>query len=228
MNEQHVLTVPAACVRDLLGESRLYHDSRSILAIQSLVADGKYVPREAAEQDGSVMQIICCGVVYHNRRVLCIRRSKKGNRSALRLKWTLMIGGHVDQLDADSPAPVFSCLERELREEVGLRPTGESNQIGIISDFENPVGRLHLGIIYQVAVSDDHVKIGPKDDSGEFANVRRPRVLRFMSGEEVFELRGKPDPWSRLFVASEPAWQILGMSSQFSDQGTLRLNWNTH
>ena len=86
-----------------------------------------------------------------------------------------MIGGHVDNSDERSHDPALSCLLRELDEEIGVAPEKSPQLIGLAVDPENPVGRLHIGFVFDVQLETPRVRILSRFDNVEFVNSRNSR-----------------------------------------------------
>ncbi len=137
---QDVLVIPSEKLEDLYSTRRFYFSTnhlnrtRKILKTHAVFRD-----RSAAELSEDFKQVIAVGVIRCGTKILCLRRAKKSNRQALRLRWTVMIGGHVDDGDKQSNDPTLSCLLRELDEEIGVTPDKTPQFIGLAVDPENPV-----------------------------------------------------------------------------------------
>ena len=100
----------------------------------------------------SVRQVIP-SVVRNGARLLCVKRAQKG-RDDLRLRYTLLFGGHVDAEDAtgDRDHILHRCAERELREELGLRATVSPDPIGVVVDLETASSRRHF-VVFECRIT---------------------------------------------------------------------------
>ena len=105
------------------------------------------------ENDPSFRQLIPYIVVRNRRgRILCYQR-KNGGEKRLDAKWSIGIGGHVNDGDEEWIHGVW----REVREElstVSLHKLKLHGPIGFIRDDSNDVGRVHLGVLYVLDVPD--------------------------------------------------------------------------
>ena len=208
---QKVLVVPRQAVAQVCNKEGFFSDPSSIYIVKGAIEkQGIFVDRQTAESTESYQQIVACSIVRKGEKVLCIRRTKTSNRAALRLRWTVVLGGHVDDTEADLINPVESCLLRELDEELGIKPLTIPTLLGVVVDPGTPVGRLHLGILYDVAVPMETITLSPKRDVGEFAGVKKEMNIKMMSPEEISKGSLKLDPWSRLFLSSAKANEIFG------------------
>ncbi|MBA3311817.1 MAG: NUDIX domain-containing protein [Planctomycetota bacterium] len=204
-----VLTVERRKLDSWFRRPAFYHELSSIQFITKLIGDeGRFVDRERAEHDDSVMQIVAYGVVRFDRRILCVKRAKKSNRRVLRLKHTILFGGHVDSLEEGVSDPLEKCLLRELDEELGISPTIRPQLLGTVFDPTTHVGRLHLGLIFDSVVESKEIAPQRGLDDAEFVHSGRRRTRLLQPIDEIIHFEF--DPWSSLFLASDMAAELLG------------------
>lgn len=99
------------------------------------------------------------------KEVFVYSRGKGGGESRLHGNCSIGLGGHMEEELTDTYTikdAIVECIERELEEEVGLKPTMEAklsyrnnletNNFNIIYDPSNDVGKVHLGISMFVTV----------------------------------------------------------------------------
>lgn len=111
--------------------------------------------RNIAEFDTEFKQIIPYCLLTNNGNVLAYQRTSKGGEDRLHHKWSIGIGGHINQCDGD----YFDAVKREVREEVGVELTIEPKTIGIIYDDSNSVGQVHIGFVHLIPIeSADQIK----------------------------------------------------------------------
>lgn len=214
-----VLVVPAESVARLYRASGFHDDEQSISEVLDAIARcGRYFGRDWAEYTESVKQIVAYGMIRNGTRILCLRRAKKSNRKALRLRYTVLIGGHVDSAEMNEEEPVVSCLIRELDEELGIKEFDEIRLIGVVVDTETVVGRLHLGLIYDVPIKESSLVLTPELDNGEFVNAsnRKEHNLRYYS--DLVSKAGQFDPWSELTLSSVSVRKLLCATDWFQPQ----------
>ena len=137
-----------------------------------------FIERDAAETNKDIKQLIPYCVVRFEDQVLSYSRGPTLGEERLHGKFSIGFGGHVDKTDIDEHngiIDVFSnnkseaiertfylALERELEEELGL--TGDYYYIErqILIDNQTDVGKVHLGVWYDVYVSDVN-DVSPKE-----------------------------------------------------------------
>lgn len=207
---QQVLAVPHDALSELYARPYFYDDAATVsTTIQTIHRNSVWVERDKAEEDDSLAQIIACAVVRCGNELLCIRRSSKSGRKNLRLRHTMMIGGHVDNSDCDADLPLESCVRRELSEELGIEVLNKLPLLGIAVDPLSHSGWLHLGIVFELPIRANSVELYPSLDTEEFTGNGRRRFVPMMKPNEILEIHDKLDPWSKLFAESN-AYNRLG------------------
>ena len=227
MESKHrVLSIPSRPMASVLDQCKFYHErNKSTYVLEHIRRFGKYMDRRRAESSSDVKQIVSCAIVCNYNKILCIRRTKKSDRETLKLRWTVMVGGHVDELDSGSDSPILSCLIRELREELGVTPVEKPELLGIVFDPATPVGRLHIGIIHMARIDADQIEVRSFQDNSEFVNARKNNTYTLMNYKDLVVLAGNFDPWSTLFLRSKVAATILNCSYPVIPDDELDLHW---
>jgi predicted NUDIX family phosphoesterase len=114
-----------------------------------IVAAGTYRPRAEVEGDPEWQQVIPYLVLRDRGRIFLMRRTRAGADSRLHERWSIGIGGHVNPGDAG----VEGGLAREWAEEVRADFQPSFRLIGVLNDDSDPVGRVHVGLVF-VAEAD--------------------------------------------------------------------------
>ncbi len=200
---EKVLVVPTANL-ELFG---LLHDGACddaavLETFDSVVLEDfapQFMVRSEAENDPTHKQLIPYVVIIRGREVFSYRRSPKGGEGRLHGKWSVGVGGHINEPDgASTESAYWNGLWRELEEEVGLpKEKMESNDIlGLLYDPSTEVGRVHLGVVHLVRIPVG-VNLGATEGSlasGEFRHL----------AELQMEVAGNPDAfevWSQLVLS---------------------------
>lgn len=221
-----VLVIPSEAVAALYARPGFYSEPSVLETVQyCLRSSGRFMDRSIAEADDSLKQVVACGIIHNGPRLLYLRRSRKSNRLAMRLRYTLMVGGHVDDAEVDAADPVIDCLLRELNEELGLAVTTKPALLGVVADPTTHVGMLHIGLVYDVEISQDAVVVSSKCDNAEFTNSGRSKSYPMASVAEITLLSQRFDMWSSLFLASEASSRMLGVHDPLLAERTLPLTW---
>ena len=223
-NFPEVLAVPAEVLSGYYDRTEFRSEPERVRDALNIVRKhGQFYLRNWAEQTESVRQVIPCVIVRNGTRLLCVKRAKNG-RDDLRLRYTLLFGGHVDAEDSsgDREHILHRCAERELREELGLCATVSPDPIGVVVDLETASSRRHFGVVFECRITDNVVRVQKDCDNSEFARSRYDNDYPLVEPSEL--VNKKFDPWSRLLLASDFAHRNFGTSQPgFAVQLPLRL-----
>ena len=182
--------VPGGC--DFIGVKPIADVELADLR-RALASGGRWLERTTAEQDPSYKQLIPYVVVRDAERVFLMERTDAGADARLHRRATIGVGGHLNPVD-DGPDPLGSGLAREWREELSAEWEPDFTPIGLLNDDRNPVGSVHLGIVFEVQAKGrpvdvrEHAKL-----SGHLAPV-----------DEVWAVWDRLETWSQL--VAEAMW----------------------
>lgn len=200
---QRVLTLPKEQVADLFLRARFYpHDDRVEEIIHNAEWNGKFVDRDYAESTEAVKQIIPYTLIRNERKILVLRRSKKSKRDSLRLKHTILVGGHVDDFYDEPGNRLIKCLYRELSEELNIIPKSKPKLLGLVVDPTTDVGRHHLGVIFDTEIENKKVFLLRKQDTAEFTGSNKNYTAKLSEIETFLNNLNSFDNWSALFLRS--------------------------
>ncbi len=176
MNE-NVLVVPTSGINPLL--EGVFSSSNVDRCLNHILANYTFLSRAVAEHDPSFKQIIPYVLIRHQDRHLLTRRTSRQTESRLHGKYSVGIGGHINDLEqsASHQNLIFAGLERELSEEVNVLGARLSLDLaGIISDDSTDVGKVHLGLVFVLQTdSADFAVQEPDLMTAEWANVESLR-----------------------------------------------------
>ncbi len=142
---------------------------------QALARAGRWVERAHAEQDSSHKQLIPYVVVRDSDRVFLMERTNAGGDPRLHRRATIGVGGHLNPVD-DGVDPLGSGLRREWREELDADWEPEFAPIGFLNDDRNPVGAVHLGVVFEVQAGGRRIDVRERDKlSGRMASLGEVR-----------------------------------------------------
>ncbi|MGQ9856637.1 MAG: DNA mismatch repair protein MutT [Fervidobacterium sp.] len=115
---------------------------------EKVLETGFFVERAKAEYDESIRQVIPYIVLKERDEYIFFKRTANQTEKRLHNLITLGVGGHLNDQDAPNPK---ECLQkglwRELKEEVDIELLS-MEYVGLINDIENPVSRVHVGVLY--------------------------------------------------------------------------------
>ena len=163
-------------------------DPATFEQLRTAVAEhGRFVDRPAAEEDPTHKQLIPYVVVQDARRVFLMERTTLGGDSRLHGKASIGVGGHINPVDA-GPDPLTGGLRREWAEELVADWEPEFRLIGLLNDDSNPVGAVHLGVVFTVEAAGRAVAVREHDKL----------IGRWAGREEVARAWSRLETWSQL------------------------------
>jgi len=176
--------VPGGC--DFTGVRQA--DAVALAGLRGAVlSDGRYLDRPVAEEDSAFKQLIPYVVVRDGARVFLMERTDAGGDPRLHGRASIGVGGHLNPVDRGED-PLTDGLRREWSEELIADWEPEFRLVGLLNDDSNPVGSVHLGVVFEVEAAGRPVEVRERDKlSGRFATV-----------EEVRAAWGRMETWSRL------------------------------
>jgi predicted NUDIX family phosphoesterase len=187
-------SVPGGC--DFIG-LRTVDDATLVRLRAALGESGRYLERPIAEESPGWKQLIPYVMVRDGGSVFLMERTDAGGDPRLHGKASIGVGGHLNPVD-DGQDPLAVGLRREWDEELEADWEPEFHLVGLLNDDTNPVGSVHLGVVFVV------------EAAGRPVAVREHEKLRGHMVEpiEVRDAWDRLETWSRL-VATE----LLGVSA---------------
>jgi predicted NUDIX family phosphoesterase len=152
-------------------------DEQTMVALQGAVTiHGRFLDRPVAEEDPALKQLIPYVVVRDGALVYLMERSAAGGDARLHGKASIGVGGHLNPVD-DGGDPLTDGLRREWSEELVADWEPEFRLVGLLNDDSNPVGSVHLGIVFEVEAAGRPVGVRERDKlTGRFANAAEVRA----------------------------------------------------
>ena len=176
--------VPGGC--DFTGLRRT--DAAALDELRAAVrAHGRYLERPAAETDPSHKQLIPYVVVRDGDRVFLMHRTDAGGDPRLHGRASIGVGGHLNPVDHGED-PLLAGLEREWAEELDAPWRPEFRLAGLLNDDGNPVGAVHLGVVFEVEVRGRPVAVRETDKL----------TGQFVAPDEVRAVWDRLETWSQL------------------------------
>ena len=180
--------VPGGC--DFRGIREADADALAVLR-HAVATHGRYLDRPLAEDDPSHKQLIPYVVVRDGSQVFLMERTDAGGDARLHGKASIGVGGHLNPVDEGEDA-LMAGLRREWAEELEADWEPDFRLVGLLNDDSNPVGAVHLGVVFTV------------DAGGRAAGVReRDKLIgAFVSAREVDAAWDRLETWSQLVAIS--------------------------
>lgn len=163
-------------------------DSADLEMLRAAVAArGRYLDRPAAEDDPTHKQLIPYVVVRDADRVFLMHRTDAGGDPRLHGRGSIGVGGHLNPVDEGDDA-LMTGLRREWSEELEADWDPDFRLIGLLNDDSNPVGAVHLGVVFSVEAGGRAVDVREHDKL----------VGAFVEPGEVAASWDRLETWSRL------------------------------
>ena len=146
--------------------------------LKRIVQNGLFLRRSELEEDPSFKQIIPYAIISNkepersgvrqSQSFYLFKRTSKQTEKRLHNKFSLGVGGHMNPNDSMESKEQYLIdeLKRELYEEVKLLNgclIEDIEFIGFINDDTISVGRVHIGLLYDIHVSNKEVYINETD-----------------------------------------------------------------
>jgi len=146
--------------------------------LRRIVQNGLFLRRSELEEDPSFKQIIPYAIISNkeperggvrqSQSFYLFRRTSGQKENRLHNKFSLGVGGHMNPSGSMESIEQYLIdeLKRELYEEVKLLNgcfIEGIEFIGFINDDTIPVGRVHIGLLYNIRVSNKEVYVKETD-----------------------------------------------------------------
>lgn len=189
---ERVLVLPRQAIpggTDFSGLRRTDADGLAELR-RALAGAGTYLERPLAEEDPGFKQLIPYVVVRDGGATFLMERTAAGGDARLHLKASIGVGGHLNPVD-EGEDPLDAGLRREWAEELDAPWEPIFELVGLLNDDSNPVGAVHLGVVFTV------------ETGGRAVSVRETDKLRgrFATRDELIGAWARMETWSQLVAA---------------------------
>ncbi len=145
------------------------------------------------ENDPNFKQIIPYLIIKFKNKYFMFHRFPFGVENRLFYKYSIGIGGHINEEDIDkSNDLIYSGLKREFNEELIYRGKFKSKIIGLINDDFDDVGKVHFGIAYLIEIESSDIEVREKSKM-EGKLVNKKELLRY---------KNKMERWSQIMIAN--------------------------
>jgi predicted NUDIX family phosphoesterase len=144
-DDELVLGIPRdVLMADGTWRGILHGDVARYLAL--IEQHGTYRRRGDCETDPSWKQVIPYLVVRDRGMLFLMKRTRAGSDERLHERWSIGVGGHVNPEDGG----VAGGIAREWAEELVADWQPEPVLVGLLNDDTDPVGAVHVGLVYRV------------------------------------------------------------------------------
>lgn len=132
--------------------------------------EAEFLPRSFMENDPKYKQIIPYLIFNFQDKLFVMQRQAKASEQRLKSKLTLGIGGHIRQEDLTTNN-IIDWATREFEEEVDYKGSYEVQPLGLLNDDSNPVGEVHLGVVFLLKATSDNIQVKSEFKSGKLITI---------------------------------------------------------
>jgi len=161
--------------------------------LKKIVQNGLFRNRDELEEDPSFKQIIPYAIISNKESYYLFQRTSRQTEKRLHNKFSLGVGGHMNpgNYEVTNEQYLIDELKRELFEEVSFSDDCSIDDIefiGFINDDTIPVGKVHIGLLYNIHISNRDVIINETDKmTADW--IEKPKLVEYYKGMET---------WSRI------------------------------
>jgi len=158
--------------------------------LKRVVQNGLFRKRSELEEDPSFKQIIPYAIISNKESFFLFKRTSRQTEKRLHNKFSLGVGGHMNQSNSKESEEHYLIheLKRELFEEIKLLngcSIEDVEFIGFINDDTISVGSVHIGLLYNIHVSNKDVVIN-ETDMMTADWIDKPDLAEFYEGMETW------------------------------------------
>ena len=181
--DELAFAVPTARLWDIIEYKEQGFIPGNVSILNRLVQDRVFESRYKLENDPSFKQIIPYAIISNQGSYYLFKRGTGQREKRLHNKLSLGVGGHMNPVSSNvyNEQYLVNELKRELFEELRLESDCRIEEIvfiGLINDDTIPVGTAHIGLLYNIRVSDRDLSVKEKDKmSAEWVDTARLRKL---------------------------------------------------
>ena len=156
---------------------------------ETVRAHARFLDRPIAEANPAFKQLIPYVVVRSHGSTFLMERTDAGGDPRLHHKASIGVGGHLNPIDGPDD-PLGAGLRREWSEELIADWEPKFRLVGFLNDDSNPVGSVHLGIVFEVDAAGREVAVRERDKL----------TGRWADADELRAMTERLETWSRLVV----------------------------
>jgi len=136
----------------------IHNLSDSYISIRRGSTDDTTPKESNAEVNTDYKQPIPYVLIKRGNEIYTYERLSGGGEARLHNQLSLGVGGHMNPEEGNFQEVLMINLNRELEEELNIQSSTRNLEfIGLINDDLNEVGKVHLGILAILELSDDAV-----------------------------------------------------------------------
>lgn len=188
--EELVFALPTDVLWELITYKEVGFIKGNSKILQRIIQNGLFRKRSELEEDPSYKQIIPYAILSNENSYYLFKRLSGQTEKRLHNKFTLGVGGHMNPRNSKEPKEQYLIneLKRELFEEVKLLNAcliENIEFIGFINDDTISVGKVHIGLLFDIHVSNKDVVVNETDKmTAEW--IEKSNLAEFYEGLETW------------------------------------------
>jgi predicted NUDIX family phosphoesterase len=161
MKPESVLVVPTSSLWRQVAYSEKGLITSTLDEFGAFVGEhGLFVDRAIAENEPAYKQIVPYAVVRHQESFFLLQRKSAQSEERLHHKFSIGVGGHINPSERNGDNHLIrNGLAREINEELYIAPGYQERLIGLINDDTTDVGRVHLGVLFEITSASPDVRV---------------------------------------------------------------------
>lgn len=163
--------------------------------LNRILQHGLFRKRSELEEDPAYKQLIPYGIISNNGSFYLFKRTSGQREKRLHNKLHLGVGGHMNPGRTDNPDAGYLIdeLKRELFEEVRLLNDcfiEDIEFVGFINDNSIPVSRVHLGLLFDIHISNRDIVI----------NETEKMTAKWVNKSDLSEYYENMETWTKIAI----------------------------
>jgi predicted NUDIX family phosphoesterase len=161
MKNEKVLAVPAPSLWKQVEYTERGLITNGVERLANVISSGGvFLERAAAENDPGHKQIIPYALIRFGDSCFLLRRKSTQNEERLHNKLSVGVGGHINPEEGPHGGDAIQDgLTREVNEELHIASGYQSRLVGLINDDTTDVGRVHLGVLFEIISISPDVRV---------------------------------------------------------------------
>lgn len=146
----------------LFGEDHFEGFSDKIDFSKRIIENFEYTKRGLAEISKTLKQPIGYAVIINKKlkKIFAYQRAtstEHAQEARLHGKWSIGVGGHIDESEKSAENPIYASMLREINEEVIINGSHDIKLLGYINYEGTPVDSVHFGVLHVIEVDTEDV-----------------------------------------------------------------------
>lgn len=133
--------------------------------LDTIKKEKEFLPRSIMETDQNYKQIIPYLIFNFEDKYFLMQRQANTTEQRLKNKFSLGIGGHVQEEDLATDN-IIDWAQREFEEEVHYSGNFTVEPIGLLNDDSNDVGKVHMGLVLLLKGDSKDISVKSELKSG--------------------------------------------------------------